>query len=103
MSSEEEALLHYLSCFHKPISLSILAELTATELPVWTELIEPLSERAIVSIVEEGELSWFNSAKQLVAMYFTIFFRQLDGGSSTNKLRKKLEETFRRFDGPSSL
>ena len=31
-SSEEEALLHYLSCFHKPISLSILAELTATEL-----------------------------------------------------------------------
>ena len=55
MSSEEEALLHYLSCFHKPISLSILAELTATELPVLTELIEPLSERAIVSIVEEDE------------------------------------------------
>ena len=55
MSSEEEALLHYLSCFHKPISLSILAELTATELPVLIELVEPLSERAIVSIVEEGE------------------------------------------------
>ena len=45
MSSEEEALLHYLSCFHKPISLSILAELTATELPVLTELVEPLSEK----------------------------------------------------------
>ena len=32
MSSEDEALLHYLSCFHKPISISILADLTATDL-----------------------------------------------------------------------
>ena len=38
MSSEEEALLHYLSCFHKPISLSILAELTATELPCFDRI-----------------------------------------------------------------
>ena len=88
MSSEEEALLHYLSCFHKPISLSILAELTATELPVLTELIEPLSERAIVSIVEEGEALLVQFASNWWPCIVTIFFRQLDGGSSTNKLRK---------------
>ena len=94
MSSEEEALLHYLSCFHKPISLSILAELTATELPVLTELIEPLSERAIVSIVEERRGS-HGSILQAIGSYvlFTIFFRQLDGGSSTNKLRKNWKKS----------
>ena len=102
MSSEEEALLHYLSCFHKPISLSILAELTATELPVLTELVEPLSERAIVSIVEEGEALMVQFCKQLVAMYFYHLLSPARRRSSTNKLRKNWRK-LRRCDGPSSL
>ena len=93
MSSEEEALLHYLSCFHKPISLSILAELTATELPVLTELIEPLSERAIVSIVEEGEALMVQFCKQLVAMYFYHLLSPARRRLFHQQIAQKLEET----------
>ena len=57
LSSEEESLLHYLSCFHKPISMSILADLTATDLSVLTALLDPLAQRGIISIVEEGRIS----------------------------------------------
>ena len=70
LSSEEESLLHYLSCFHKPISMSILADLTATDLSVLTALLDPLAQRGIISIVEEGEDLLVQFCKQLVAMYF---------------------------------
>ncbi|WP_270299101.1 AAA family ATPase [Streptococcus parasanguinis] len=93
MSSEEEALLHYLSCFHKPISMSILADLTATDLPTLTELLEPLSERAIISIVEEGEDLLVQFCKQLVAMYFYHLLSPARRRLFHQQIAQKLEET----------
>lgn len=93
LSSEEEALLHYLSCFHKPISMSILADLTATDLPALTELLEPLSERAIISIVEEGEDLLIQFRKQLVAMYFYQLLSPARRRLFHKQIAQKLEET----------
>lgn len=93
LSSEEEALLHYLSCFHKPISMSILADLTATDLPALTELLEPLSERAIISIVEEGEDLLIQFRKQLVAMYFYQLLSPARRRLFHQQIAQKLEET----------
>ena len=93
MSSEEEALLHYLSCFHKPISMAILADLTATDLPALTELLEPLSERAIISIVEEGEDLLVQFCKQLVAMYFYQLLSPARRRLFHQQIAQKLEET----------
>lgn len=93
LSSEEEALLHYLSCFHKPISMSILADLTATDLPALTELLEPLSERAIISIVEEGEDLLVQFRKQLVAMYFYQLLSPARRRLFHQQIAQKLEET----------
>ena len=93
MSSEEEALLHYLSCFHKPISISILADLTATDLSALTELLEPLSERAIISIVEDGEDLLVHFRKQLVAMYFYQLLSPARRRLFHQQIAQKLEET----------
>ena len=93
LSSEEEALLYYLSCFHKPISISILADLTATDLPALTELVEPLSERAIISIVEEGEDLLVQFRKQLVAMYFYQLLSPARRRLFHQQIAQKLEET----------
>ena len=93
MSSEEEALLHYLSCFHKPISMSILADLTATDLSALTELLEPLSERAIISIVEDGEDLLVHFRKQLVAMYFYQLLSPARRRLFHQQIAQKLEET----------
>ena len=93
LSSEEEALLHYLSCFHKPISMSILADLTATDLPALTELLEPLSERAIISIAEEGEDLLIQFRKQLVAMYFYQLLSPARRRLFHQQIAQKLEET----------
>ena len=93
MSTEEEALLHYLSCFHKPISISILADLTATDLSALTELLEPLSERAIISIVEDGEDLLVHFRKQLVAMYFYQLLSPARRRLFHQQIAQKLEET----------
>ena len=93
MSSEEEALLHYLSCFHKPISISILADLTATDLSALTELLETLSERAIISIVEDGEDLLVHFRKQLVAMYFYQLLSPARRRLFHQQIAQKLEET----------
>ena len=93
MSSEEESLLHYLSCFHKPISMSILAELTATDLSVLTELLEPLAQRGIVSIVEEGEDLLVQFCKRLVAMYFYQLLSPARRRLFHQQIAQKLEET----------
>ncbi|MFS9026598.1 AAA family ATPase [Streptococcus sp. OMI870] len=93
MSSEEEALLHYLSCFHKPISMSILADLTATDLSALTELLEPLSERAIISIVEDGEDLLVHFRKQLVVMYFYQLLSPARRRLFHQQIAQKLEET----------
>ena len=93
MSSEEEALLHYLSCFHKPISISILADLTATDLSALTELLEPLSERAIISIVEDGEDLLVHFRKKLVAMYFYQLLSPARRRLFHQQIAQKLEET----------
>ena len=93
MSSEEEALLHYLSCFHKPISMSILADLTATNLSALTELLEPLSERAIISIVEDGEDLLVHFRKQLVVMYFYQLLSPARRRLFHQQIAQKLEET----------
>ena len=93
MSSEEESLLHYLSCFHKPISMSILAELTATDLSVLTELLEPLAQREIISIVEEGEDLLVQFCKRLVAMYFYQLLSPARRRLFHQQIAQKLEET----------
>ena len=93
MSSEEESLLHYLSCFHKPISMSILAELTATDLSVLTELLEPLAQRGIISIVEEGEDLLVQFCKRLVAMYFYQLLSPARRRLFHQQIAQKLEET----------
>ena len=93
MSSEEESLLHYLSCFHKPISMSILAELTATDLSVLTELLEPLAQRGIISIVEEGEDLLVQFCKRLVAMYFYQLLSPARQRLFHQQIAQKLEET----------
>ena len=93
MSSEEESLLHYLSCFHKPISMSILAELTATDLSVLTELLEPLAQRGILSIVEEGEDLLVQFCKRLVAMYFYQLLSPARRRLFHQQIAQKLEET----------
>ena len=93
MSSEEESLLHYLSCFHKPISMSILAELTATDLSVLTGLLEPLAQRGIISIVEEGEDLLVQFCKQLVAMYFYQLLSPARRRLFHQQIAQKLEET----------
>ena len=93
MSSEEESLLHYLSCFHKPISMSILAELTATDLSVLTELLETLAQRGIISIVEEGEDLLVQFCKQLVAMYFYQLLSPARRRLFHQQIAQKLEET----------
>lgn len=93
MSSEEESLLHYLSCFHKPISMSILAELTATDLSVLTGLLEPLAQRGIISIVEEGEDLLVQFCKRLVAMYFYQLLSPARRRLFHQQIAQKLEET----------
>ena len=93
MSSEEESLLHYLSCFHKPISMSILAELTATDLSVLTGLLEPLAQRGILSIVEEGEDLLVQFCKRLVAMYFYQLLSPARRRLFHQQIAQKLEET----------
>lgn len=93
MSSEEESLLHYLSCFHKPISMSILAELTATDLSVLTGLLEPLAQREIISIVEEGEDLLVQFCKRLVAMYFYQLLSPARRRLFHQQIAQKLEET----------
>ena len=93
MSSEEESILHYLSCFHKPISMSILAELTATDLSVLTELLEPLAQRGIISIVEEGEDLLVQFCKRLVAMYFYQLLSPARRRLFHQQIAQKLEET----------
>ena len=93
MSSEEESLLHYLSCFHKPISMSILAELTATDFSVLTELLEPLAQREIISIVEEGEDLLVQFCKRLVAMYFYQLLSPARRRLFHQQIAQKLEET----------
>ena len=93
MSSEEESLLHYLSCFHKPISMSILAELTATDLSVLTELLEPLAQRGIISIVVEGEDLLVQFCKRLVAMYFYQLLSPARRRLFHQQIAQKLEET----------
>ena len=93
MSSEEESLLHYLSCFHKPISMAILAELTATDLTVLTELIEPLAQRGIISIVEEGEDLLVQFCKKLAAMYFYQLLSPARRRLFHQQIAQKLEET----------
>ena len=93
LSSEEESLLHYLSCFHKPISMSILAELTATDLSVLTELLEPLAQRGIISIVEEGEDLLVQFCKRLVAMYFYQLLSPARRRLFHQQIAQKLEET----------
>ena len=67
--------------------------MTATELPVLTELIEPLSERAIVSIVEEGEALMVQFCKQLVAMYFYHLLSPARRRLFHQQIAQKLEET----------
>ena len=93
LNSEEESLLHYLSCFHKPISMSILAELTATDLSVLTELLEPLAQREIISIVEEGEDLLVQFCKRLVAMYFYQLLSPARRRLFHQQIAQKLEET----------
>lgn len=93
LSSEEESLLHYLSCFHKPISMSILADLTATDLSVLTALLDPLAQRGIISIVEEGEDLLVQFCKQLVAMYFYQLLSPARRRLFHQQIAQKLEET----------
>ena len=93
LSSEEESLLHYLSCFHKPISMSILADLTATDLSVLTALLDPLAQRGIISIVEEGEDLLIQFCKQLVAMYFYQLLSPARRRLFHQQIAQKLEET----------
>lgn len=93
LSSEEESLLHYLSCFHKPISMSILADLTATDLSVLTALLDPLTQRGIISIVEEGEDLLVQFCKQLVAMYFYQLLSPARRRLFHQQIAQKLEET----------
>jgi len=93
LSSEEESLLHYLSCFHKPISMSILADLTATDLSVLTALLDPLAQRGIISIVEEGEDLLVQFCKRLVAMYFYQLLSPARRRLFHQQIAQKLEET----------
>lgn len=93
LSSEEESLLHYLSCFHKPISMSILADLTATDFSVLTALLDPLAQRGIISIVEEGEDLLVQFCKQLVAMYFYQLLSPARRRLFHQQIAQKLEET----------
>ena len=93
LSSEEESLLHYLSCFHKPISMSILADLTATDLSVLTALLDPLAQRGIISIVEEGEDLLVQFCKQLVSMYFYQLLSPARRRLFHQQIAQKLEET----------
>ena len=93
LNSEEESLLHYLSCFHKPISMSILADLTATDFSVLTALLDSLAQRGIISIVEEGEDLLVQFCKRLVAMYFYQLLSPARRRLFHQQIAQKLEET----------
>lgn len=73
--------------------MSILAELTATDLSVLTELLEPLAQREIISIVEEGEDLLVQFCKRLVAMYFYQLLSPARRRLFHQQIAQKLEET----------
>ena len=73
--------------------MSILADLTATDLSVLTALLDPLAQRGIISIVEEGEDLLVQFCKQLVAMYFYQLLSPARRRLFHQQIAQKLEET----------
>ena len=73
--------------------MSILADLTATDFSVLTALLDPLAQRGIISIVEEGEDLLVQFCKQLVAMYFYQLLSPARRRLFHQQIAQKLEET----------
>ena len=93
MTSEEESILQYLSCFHKPISMRLLADLTVVNLEMVTGTLDSLSEKGILRLEEEGELLSVCFNKQLVGMYFYQLLSPARRRLFHQQIAKKLEET----------